>query len=192
MSDIRALVFDYFGVICTEQYEAWLASIKHHKTGQYQKLSQRTDIGELSKSGFFTGLAALSGVSAAQIEADFHHNTDIDHRLISAILQLKKKYKIGLLSNSSLDWISVALDQFHLRSIFDVLVVSGEVGFIKPQPEIYQITLDRLGLAPNQIVFVDDASSNVLAAQKLGMNGVLYNGFENCQKNLAKLGVSLE
>lgn len=192
MSEFRAIVFDYFGVICSDQYAAWLRQNKHQRTGEYQHLSQKTESGEMSMAAFFAGLAQLSGVPAEQIEADFRRNTDIDHNVLRLIISLKRHYKIGLLTNSSTEWIDIALDQFHLRAIFDVAVVSGDVGFIKPQPQIYQIMLERLGLPAAQTIFVDDGQTNVETARKLGMTALLYNNIEALMFRLNELGVMYE
>jgi hypothetical protein len=59
-----------------------------------------------------------------------------------------------------------------LGSVFDAVVLSGEVGFGKPDLRIYLLAADRLGLVPEQCVFVDDLASNVRAAVRAGMVGV--------------------
>jgi epoxide hydrolase-like predicted phosphatase len=56
--------------------------------------------------------------------------------------------------------------------LFDAVVISGEVGLRKPEPEIYRLAADRLGLAPEQCVFVDDLRGNVRGAVGVGMVGV--------------------
>jgi putative hydrolase of the HAD superfamily len=58
--------------------------------------------------------------------------------------------------------------------VFDVVVISTEVGLRKPQPEIYELALDRLGLAHDQVVLVDDGAPNVAAAERLGITGILH------------------
>jgi putative hydrolase of the HAD superfamily len=56
--------------------------------------------------------------------------------------------------------------------LFDVVVISGEVGMRKPEPAIFRLTADRLGLAPESCVFVDDLMPNIRGAQEVGMIGV--------------------
>jgi epoxide hydrolase-like predicted phosphatase len=58
------------------------------------------------------------------------------------------------------------------EELFDVVVISGEVGMRKPEPEIYRLTAARLGLSPEQCVFVDDLRPNVRGAAAVGMVGV--------------------
>lgn len=61
--------------------------------------------------------------------------------------------------------------------MFDVVVISGEVGFRKPEPEIFELTSDRLGVAASQCVFVDDLRHNVEAAVALGWVGVHHRTY---------------
>jgi putative hydrolase of the HAD superfamily len=71
--------------------------------------------------------------------------------------------------------------------LFDVVVISGEVGMRKPEPEIYQFTVDQLGLAAEHCVFVDDLRPNVRAAAALGMTGVHHTDDSETLAVLAEL-----
>ena len=76
--------------------------------------------------------------------------------------------------------------------LFDVTVISGEVGMRKPEPEIYQLCARRLGLPPAACVFVDDLSPNVRGAAAVGMVGVLHATFDETVAELeVLLGLNL-
>jgi len=76
--------------------------------------------------------------------------------------------RTALLSNSfGLDY-----DRTDWARLFDVTVISHEVRMRKPTPEIFLLTCERLGIQPEQAVFVDDLEPNVVAARGLGMEGV--------------------
>jgi epoxide hydrolase-like predicted phosphatase len=78
--------------------------------------------------------------------------------------------RTGLLSNSwGLDYVRDGWE-----TLFDAVVISGEVGLRKPEPAIYVLAAQRLGLPPEQIVFVDDLRPNVRAAAAAGMVGVQH------------------
>jgi epoxide hydrolase-like predicted phosphatase len=79
--------------------------------------------------------------------------------------------RVGLLSNS---WGLSAYPWDRLAASFDVRVISGEVGLRKPDPAIYELALDRLGVSADRTAFVDDLPGNVQVAQELGMFGVLH------------------
>lgn len=79
--------------------------------------------------------------------------------------------RTALVSNS---WGTDGYPIEDLRAVFDHLVISGEVGLRKPDPEIYLLAADRLGLPPDRCAFVDDLERNVDAARALGMFGVVH------------------
>jgi epoxide hydrolase-like predicted phosphatase len=87
----------------------------------------------------------------------------------------------ALLSNSwGLDY-----DRTGWGELFDVTVISGEVGLRKPEPEIYLLTADRLGVRPGECVFVDDLGPNVRAAEQVGMVGIRHVTAEQTIAELA-------
>jgi putative hydrolase of the HAD superfamily len=97
--------------------------------------------------------------------------------------------RTGLISNS------VGADIYHravLDELFDAIVISGEVGLHKPQPEIFRLGAERVGLPPEQCVFVDDLRENCAGAEAVGMTAVLHRGPDRTVPELERLlGVAL-
>jgi epoxide hydrolase-like predicted phosphatase len=93
--------------------------------------------------------------------------------------------RIALLSNS----IGGAYDRELLDELFDACVISSEVGLRKPDPAIYELTADRLGLEPADCVIVDDLGGNLKPARALGMATVLHRG--DAEVTLAEVGALL-
>jgi putative hydrolase of the HAD superfamily len=79
--------------------------------------------------------------------------------------------RTGLITNS---WGTSIYDPGALEGMFDEIVISGDVGLHKPLPEIYKLAADRLGVAPEECVFVDDLRENVRGAEEVGMTAVLH------------------
>jgi putative hydrolase of the HAD superfamily len=71
--------------------------------------------------------------------------------------------------------------------MFDVVVISGEVGMRKPEAEIFELTAERLHVAASDCVFVDDLRANVEAAARLGMTAVLHRSYEQTAARLEEL-----
>jgi epoxide hydrolase-like predicted phosphatase len=93
------------------------------------------------------------------------------------------RFKTALLSNSwGLDYPREGWDQ-----LFDVTVISGEVGLRKPEPEIYELCARRLGVVPNACVFIDDLAPNVKGAAAVGMVGILHRTYEETVAELETL-----
>ena len=94
----------------------------------------------------------------------------------------------GLISNS---WV---MDHYtdEIRDLFDVVVISAEVGMHKPQPEIYLLAAERSGVDPKDCVFVDDLRENCAGAEAVGMTAVLHRNVEDTLAQLEELlGVKL-
>lgn len=98
-------------------------------------------------------------------------------------------FKTGLLSNS---WGLSGYPRERFAEIFDVVVISAEVGMRKPDEEIYRFTWGKLGVEASECVFVDDHPGHLKAAQVLGMTTVLHRSPAETIPQLSELfGVSL-
>jgi epoxide hydrolase-like predicted phosphatase len=82
--------------------------------------------------------------------------------------------RTALLSNS---WGN-DYDRSDWHQMFDVVVISGEVGMRKPEPEIFELTLSRIGLPAPECVFIDDMAHNIAAAQRAGLAGIVHRSFD--------------
>ncbi len=78
-------------------------------------------------------------------------------------------YPVYALSNFGAETFDVARAKYPLMDRFDGLVVSAHVGRVKPEPEIYQIAIERFGLVPAETLFIDDLAKNIAAAEALGI-----------------------
>ena len=95
-----------------------------------------------------------------------------DEDVIAAVRSARDAgVRTGLISNS---WGTSIYDPDALEGMFDEIVISGDVGLHKPQPEIYKLAAERLGAAPEECVFVDDLRENVRGAEQVGMTAVLH------------------
>jgi epoxide hydrolase-like predicted phosphatase len=92
--------------------------------------------------------------------------------------------RTGLISNS---WGTRRYDREQLAELFDGVVISGEVGMRKPAPEMYSLGAERIGVAPQQCVFVDDLAFNLEPAAALGMATVLHRTAEETIPQLEEL-----
>jgi putative hydrolase of the HAD superfamily len=97
--------------------------------------------------------------------------------------------RTGLISNSM---GAGRYDRDALPELFDGIVISGDVGLHKPQPEIFLLGAERAGAQPEECVFVDDLRENCEGAEAVGMTAVLHRGAETTLPELEDLlGVSL-
>lgn len=91
--------------------------------------------------------------------------------------------RTALLSNS---WGN-EYDRSDWHEMFDAVVISGEVGMRKPEPAIFELALDRIGLPASECVFVDDVPHNIAAAAEAGLVGIVHRTFEETASELGAL-----
>lgn len=94
----------------------------------------------------------------------------------SELLQdLKGKYQLAMLTNAPSRYsLDQRFEPGELDELFDAVVISGEVGWDKPAPEIYTMTVERLGLKPEECLFIDDIPAFTEAAAALGIKTFTY------------------
>jgi putative hydrolase of the HAD superfamily len=118
----------------------------------------------------------------------YHADEGVNEGVVELIRQLRAsgRYKLGVLSNSP-PGLARWLDEWGLLDLFDVVFCSGDEGVKKPTPAAFEITLERLGVAPGEAVFIDDAPGNVEVARSLGLHGLLFTTAEALAQGLETL-----
>ena len=105
------------------------------------------------------------------------------------LASLRPRYRLAALSNSNeLHWERNTND-LGVTALFELAISSHQVGFYKPDPRIYRIALDRLGVAPQTVVFFDDMPANVDAAAQLGIRAFQVDGVEGVRARLIREGL---
>lgn len=116
-----------------------------------------------------------------------HYNRHED--VLSLVQKLKRNgYRVAILSNSIPPHARYQYE-IGIYQNFDVVVLSHEVGIQKPDPEIYALTLEKLGVTAAEAFFVDDLKANVDPAIKLGMHGLIFTKYKVLQDDLQGLGL---
>lgn len=101
----------------------------------------------------------------------------INTGVLDLIRQLHGRYKLAVLSNSP-PGLAQWLADWEILDLFDVVVCSGDEGVVKPDPVIFELTLERLDVVPEEAVFIDDYPGHVEAARALGLHGILFTTAE--------------
>lgn len=107
---------------------------------------------------------------------------------VDLMRELKAKgYKVYGLTNWSAETIGFAFRKFDFFQEFDGIVISGVEKLIKPDGRLYQVLLERYGLAADECVFIDDNITNVNAAIQAGMNGIPFDNIGHVREQLDAL-----
>lgn len=94
-------------------------------------------------------------------------------------------YQLYGLTNWSMESFPEAREHFGILQMIDRYVVSGAEGYVKPDPRLFQVLLDRFGLRAEECIFIDDNPDNVAAARNMGMRGIVFTNAESLRKELA-------
>ncbi|HTP01886.1 MAG TPA: HAD family phosphatase [Anaerolineales bacterium] len=182
---LRAIFFDLGGVILRTEYQAPREHLAERLNTTYEDLSRivfesetsrRASIGEMTTEAHWEAVTRRLGqpVSEARtIRDEFYAGDILDADLLDFIRSLRPRYKTGVISNAWPD-LRPYLMQSKADDAFDALIISAEVGVMKPKPEIYRLALDKVGVTAAESVFVDDTAVNVEAARELGMRGIVF------------------
>lgn len=201
---IRALICDWGGVLMRtvdpRPRMAWERRLGLPPSGLVSLFFggsawQRAQRGEISLQDVWAQVGSeldLSQTELAALSRDFWAGDRLDRELVTLISQLRQEnLDTALLSNHPSN-LPHLLSDLDLDDLLDPIIVSALEGVTKPDPEIYQRTLDRLGVEPSEAVFVDDYYENVEAARELGLTGIHFRGTPHLRRSLAAVGLPVE
>jgi epoxide hydrolase-like predicted phosphatase len=111
----------------------------------------------------------------------------VDQDLLAVIRKLRGKYKTAMLSNAWDSTREFLTTVFPCLDPFDEVIFSAEVKMAKPQPEIYHLMLSRLGVKPDESIFLDDFEENIIAANALGIHGIHFKNRDLALADLTRI-----
>jgi epoxide hydrolase-like predicted phosphatase len=196
---IKAVILDFGGVLMRTESQEQRERLARHFGLSLDELyrlvfdgkgSREAQLGLIDPDQRWAQIGQSVGLKSANEQHAFRQAmfaTDVlDHELVDYVRSLRPRFKTALLSNASLRLVTT-LSELHIEDCFDVIVISAQVGLMKPDPAIYRLTLDRLGAEPHEAVFLDDVADNVAAAARLGIHGVLFTGRDEALNELSRL-----
>lgn len=196
---IKAIVFDYGGVIETKEGNLFQEIAKYLQINindwekVYFSLNHLHNTGV--KNGDETVALAAKEFDASDEQTSYIKNLileirktkKINYEILEIIKELKSKnYKIGLLSNNSLG-LNQRIKDKDLTEFFDTIVISGETGYQKPQPEIFKILADKLGIKINELLFIDDTKKSLEGAKIIGYTPILFIDNKKLEEDISKV-----
>jgi len=184
---IRGIIFDCFGVLYQGSIAHLYELTPESKRSQLADLSLSSDYGYISADEFLQQVVELTGKTAAELTEIMQTDHVRNQAMVDYVRTFKGHYKVGLLSNVGRGVMERLFTPSELDELFDEVVLSSEVGMIKPDPAIYTLTADRLGLEPAECVMVDDLVANIEGAESTGMHGVVFTTTSKCRQDMSTL-----
>jgi len=183
---IKAVIFDFGRVISAQKpmalfsrYEQKLGlapgvlnRVMYGSEGWNEVLVGRKDLNEYwLEIGPALGLHTWEEIEA--FRQRYLADEEINKDVLGLINQLHGRYKLAVLSNAP-PGLTRWLADWDILHLFDVVICSGDEGVVKPDPAIYELTLARLGVEPQEAVFIDDSLGHIEAARALGLHGIHF------------------
>jgi epoxide hydrolase-like predicted phosphatase len=201
----RGLLVDFGGVLTTNVFESFAAFCEaeglapervrdlFRNDPEGRQLLFDLEVGKLADDEFERRFGAALGLEPDRAEGLIDRlfgGMRADRAMENAVVAAKRQgVRTGLISNS---WGAGRYELDRFPELFDGWVISGEEGIRKPDPEIYALGAERIGLAPEETVFVDDLKGNLKPARELGMATVHHVTAEETIPQLEELlGVKL-
>ncbi len=184
MTEIKALVFDFGGVLTNPVWESFAAfCMKENLDPETVRVLFREDpealadlrrleTGAVTNEEFERSFGARLEVEPEGLIDRLFEGMKPDEEMVEVVRAARAAgLKTGLLSNS---WNVDHYDRGQIEELFDAAVISAEVGMHKPQPEIYELTAEKLGVEPAECAFIDDLRENCEGAEAVGMTAVRH------------------
>lgn len=192
---IKAVFFDLGGVIVRTEFQTPRQQLADRLGMDFDDLyklvfdsetSSRASVGEISSEEHWAFILKRLKRPASELESirtEFFAGDIVDRTLLDYIRSLRGKYKTGLISNAWGDLRDFVVRE-KFEDAFDKMIISAEVGAMKPEAKIFRIALEQFGVSPNEAVFVDDVYANVQGCEKIGMKGIYFKDPETALKQL--------
>ena len=148
---------------------------------------QEALVGRKTAEEFWYEIGPELGLNSGDEVDTFRHRYHADEAINEGVLKLIRRlhgnYKLAVLSNSP-PGLAQWLAEWNVLHPFDVVFCSGDEGIAKPDTKAFELTLERLGVKPDEAVFVDDTRQHVEAAQELGLQGILFTTAEKLEEEI--------
>ena len=197
--NIRAVIWDLGGVILrTEDLsyrEKWEKRLGLQPWGLASlifgsEMSKLASVGQAQANDVWGAVQkelALEEQDLAQLKGDFFAGDQIDEELMTFIRRIKDKYKSGMITNAWSDTRHWIIHEWKIGDAFDHILVSAEIGIVKPDAEIYSLSLEALDVQPDEAIFIDDFVENVEGAESVGMQTIHFQEPDEVMKQLKEL-----
>lgn len=193
---IKCIIFDFGGVLSLGSFYSVVArnieSRLNIKKEAVEKALRESEwhyaTGKHTKEEFWKKVSDNLGIELDPEVCNnifVNHSLELNHELLDELKQLKKKYKLILLSDNFKELADELKPKF--KDYFDKMYFSNETGLVKPDKEAYLMILRENKLKPEECIFIDDKHHNVEGAKTLGIKTILFKNNNDLMKDLEKL-----
>jgi len=183
---VKAVLFDFGGVLVRthgqELRRKWEINLGLNE-GELSTLIFESDVAHQATLGILperviwehvSEVLKLGDESLEQLKKDFWQNDQLDMQLVNYLREIRPPYRTGILSNAWSNGRQLFTEIYHLNEVVDEMIISAEIGMAKPDARIYHYAAEKLGVNPEEAIFIDDMPRNVTGAVNAGMVGIHF------------------
>ncbi len=199
----RAIIFDFGNVVCRFEPRLFVERLFHHARRplrsprealhQSSGLGRDYETGLISSAQFFERICDRYDLVVDKrdfIDAFVHIFTPIPSTF-DLVRRLKPRYGLGLLSNTNEWHFEFGIKPVEVYPLFDAVTLSFQVKAMKPDERMYEDIVHKLGIKPEEAVYIDDLEENVRAGRQFGMKAIHYVSPEQCLTDLRRWNVAV-
>lgn len=182
----KVILFDFFGVISSEVSPIFFKRYFNEEDAKIikEEIMSKGDKGELNEEEIYSLIANRVDVTPLKVKEDFKELIHINAELVSYIKELKKEYKVYLLSNAIFSFLNRILLENNLYELFNKVYISSEMRLIKPHKEFFNYVIEKENLNPSECVMIDDNKKNIEGALSTGLNGIVFTSNDDLKEKL--------
>lgn len=186
---IKAIIFDCFGVLAREMWTPFRDQYFGTSGKDFDWANEQmraVSKGNMTAKEFADVISQHTGVDADGFLKLLHDNPPNTELFDYIRDYLAPKYKIGFLSNVGADRLSDLFTEEQL-GLIDEFALSYDIGSAKPEPKAYMHIAQKLGVTPEDCIFVDDIKKYCVGAEKVGMKSIQYQDMDSFKEVVASL-----
>jgi len=175
---IKGIIFDCFGVLLADMMKVRIEAVRKTDPQAAQSLSdimRASNMGLLGREEAAQHMADILHIDYKDILTTADKGETKNEQLVEFIKTLRPTYKVAMLSNvRSRERLEQRFDPGELDELFDDVIASGDVGIVKPERQVYELTAARIGVAPEDCVMIDDIQEFCTGAEAVGMRSIQF------------------
>jgi len=194
---IKVIIFDYGGVLSMHGrihpfFKKWATKLNKDPVKGEAALYEnwvKASANEINSKLFWKRLADFLEIDQEIVRSKTLKYFGFRDNVFALVKKLKKKYKMALLSNQIEDWLEEVMKEKNFKEVFDVIVTSYGSKLRKPDIRIFKEIIKKLGVKPEECIYVDDLERNIPPAKELGMKTILFKDYKQLKRELKKFGI---
>lgn len=174
---MKAILLDMYGVIVKQTGDDFVPYVQQTfpelDPEKIIKPWNNADMGEWSSLEIWATVGFQGDLE--KIERNYLDTIELNDGFLDFIKAVRNKYKLAIISNDSSRWSKYLREKFNINQYFDVISISGDLKIRKPDERIFRLTIEKLAVDAAECLYVDDRRGYLGAANRLGMNTILFN-----------------